>query len=56
MTVKQQVEGTMVTRQGKISKIPVLFTPMKLLVALASPGPEKKFLNKMKADLEGSSV
>ena len=55
MTVSQQVEGTMVTRGGKVTKIPLLMTPMKLLVALASRGPEKKFLNNMKSDLEASA-
>ncbi len=55
MTVGQQVEGTRVTRGGKVTKIPLLMTPMKLLVALASSGPEKKFLNNMKADLEASA-
>ena len=55
MTVSQQVDGTLVTRGGKVSKIPLLLTPMKLLVALASAGPEKKFLNNMKSDLEAST-
>lgn len=52
MTVSQQVEGTLVTRGGKVTKIPLLMAPMKLLVAMASGGPEKKFLNNMKAELE----
>ena len=55
MTVSQQVEGTIVTRGGRITKMPVLMTPMKLLVALASPGPEKRFLSNMKTDLESSA-
>ena len=41
MTVSQQVEGSRVTRQGKVTKIPLLMTPLKLLVAMASAGPEK---------------
>ena len=55
MTASQQAQGTIVTRQGKITKMPLLMTPMKLLVALAVPGPEKKFLNNMKTDLEASA-
>ena len=55
MTVSQQVEGAMVTRRGRVTKIPLLMTPMKLLVAMASAGPEKKFLSNMKADLEASA-
>ena len=41
MTVSQPVEGSRVTRQGKVTKIPLLMTPLKLLVAMASAGPEK---------------
>ena len=55
MTATPQVEGTVVSREGKIAKIPLLMTPMKLLVVLATPGPTKKFLDNMKADLEGAS-
>lgn len=53
MTVSEQVEGTMVTRQGKITKIPAMMLPMKLIFGMVTSGPEKKFLNNMKADLEG---
>ena len=52
MTIGQQVEGTRVTRTGRITKMPLLMTPMKLMIALVSPGFDKKFLNNMKADLE----
>ena len=55
MTVSQHVEGTLVARQGKVTKIPLMMTPLKLVVALASSGPNKKFLNNMKADLESSA-
>ena len=55
MTTTPQDGGTLVTREGKITKIPLLMTPMKLLVALVSSGYEKKLLNNMKADLEGGS-
>ena len=55
MTVGQQVEGTRVTRTGKITKIPAMMLPMKLMFGLATSGPEKKFLNNMQADLEASA-
>ncbi len=55
MTAAQQVEGTRVTRQGTITKIPALMLPMKLLFGMIASGPDKKFLNKMKADLEASA-
>ena len=55
MTATSQGEGTLVTRDGKITKMPLLMTPMKLLVALIGSGYEKKLLNNMKADLEGGS-
>ena len=55
MTVGRQGGVTMVTRGGKVTKIPLLMTPLKLLVALASSGPNKKFLNNMKADLEAAA-
>ena len=55
MTASPQGEGTLVTRQGKITQIPILMAPMKLLVAMVGPRYEKKFLNNMKADLESSS-
>ena len=52
MTASPQGEGTLVTREGKISKIPILMTPMKLLIGLVGPGFDKKLLANMKADLE----
>jgi len=55
MSIGQQVEGTRVTRTGRITKMPLLMTPMKLLIALVSPVFDKKFLNNMKADLEASA-
>ena len=55
MTALPQGEGTLVNRQGKIIKIPILMSPMKLLVALVAPRFEKKFLSNMKTDLESSS-
>ena len=53
MTAAPQGEGTLVTRSGKLTKVPLLLTPMKLLIALAGPMGDKKLLNGMKADLEG---
>ncbi len=55
MTVAPQGEGTLVTRSGRLTKVPLLLTPMKLLIAMAGPMGDKKLLNNMKADLEGSS-
>ncbi len=52
MTASPQGEGTLVTRSGKITKIPVLMAPLKLLIALVGPMDDKKLLNNMKSDLE----
>ena len=52
MTAGPQGEGTLVTRGGKITKIPILMSPMKLLFGMVGAGFEKKFLNNMKSDLE----
>ena len=55
MTATPQGDGTLVTREGKITKIPLLMSPMKLLVAMVGPKSERKLLNNMKADLEAPS-
>ena len=54
MTTSPQGEGTLVTRECKITKIPILMSPMKLLMALVGPRFDKKCLDNMKADLEGA--
>ena len=54
MTVTPDGDGTRVDRSGRITKIPWFMAPMKLLVAVATPGPEGKMAKKMKADLETS--
>ena len=54
MTAAPQGEGTVVTRSGRLTKTPLLLTPMKLLVAMVGPMGDKKLLNGMKADLEAS--
>ena len=54
MSVKADGEGTRVERSGRITKIPWYMAPMKLLVAIATPGPEGKMAKSMKADLESS--
>ena len=54
MTASPQGEGTLVTRDGKITKIPMLMSPMKLLIGLVGPGFDKKLLANMKADLESA--
>ena len=46
MTVSQQGEGSLVTRECKLTKLPVFLFPMKLMFALVAPGGDKKFLNK----------
>ena len=54
MTTSAQGEGTLVTRDCKITKIPILMSPMKLLIAMVGPMGDKKLLNNMKSDLEGA--
>jgi len=54
MSVSPDGEGTKVERKGRITKIPWFMAPMKLLVAMATPGPEGKMAKNMKADLESS--
>lgn len=54
MTTSPQGEGTLVTRECKITKIPILMSPMKLLFGLVAPRGDKKSLDNMKADLESS--
>ena len=54
MTTSAQGEGTLVTRDCKITKIPILMAPMKLMFGLVAPRFDKKFLNSMKADLESA--
>jgi uncharacterized protein YndB with AHSA1/START domain len=53
MTTAPQGDGTVVTCSGKLTKVPLILTPMKLLVAMVGPMGDKKLLNGMKADLEG---
>ncbi len=54
MSVTPDGDGTKVDRKGQITKIPWFLAPMKLLVAVATPGPEGKMAKNMKADLESS--
>ena len=55
ISVTPDGDGTRVERSGRITKIPWFMAPMKLLVAVATPGPEGKMAKKMKEDLEGPS-
>ena len=55
MTASAQGEGTLVTRSGKITKIPALMAPLKLLIAIVGPMDDKKLLNSMKIELEGDT-
>ena len=52
ISVSAAGDGTSVERKGRITSIPMLMAPMKLLYALAAPMDEKKLAKKMKADLE----
>ncbi len=52
ISVSPSGDGTSVERKGRITSIPMLMAPMKLLYALAAPMDEKKLAKKMKADLE----
>ena len=38
MTASPQGEGTLVTRDCKVTKIPILLSPMKLIFGLVAPG------------------
>ena len=55
MTVRPEGEGTLVTRDAKVTKFPIFMLPMRLLIPLVSPGLEKKFLESVKADLEAGA-
>ncbi len=55
MTAKPQGDGTLVTRDQKITKFPIFMLPMKLMMPLIVPKFDKKMLNNMKADLEEGS-
>lgn len=59
MTLTPQNEGTVVAHEISLAKVPglmALFKPlMVLLVNLAAKGPDGKFLNNMKAELEQDS-
>lgn len=52
VSVAPDGDGTVVERKGRITSIPVLMTPMKLLFGMVAPMDEKKLAKKMKADLE----
>lgn len=52
ISVSPAGDGTSVERKGRITSIPTLMAPMKLLYALAAPMDEKKLVKTMKADLE----
>lgn len=55
MTAKPQGDGTLVTRDQKITKFPIFMLPMKLMMPLIVQKFDKKMLNNMKADLEEGS-
>ena len=55
MTAKPEGEGTIVTRNVKITKFPIFMLPMRLVMPLVLPKFDKKMLINMKADLEGVS-
>ena len=55
MTAKAQGDGTLVTRDQKITKFPIFMLPMKLMMPLIVQKFDKKMLNNMKVDLEEGS-
>jgi hypothetical protein len=55
MTARPEAGGTLVTRDAKVTKFPILMLPMRLLIPLVGPMLEKKLLRNMKADLEASA-
>lgn len=52
MTARPEAGGTVVTRDVKVTKFPILMLPMRLLMPLVGPMFEKKLLRNMKADLD----
>lgn len=52
MTAMPKAGGTVVTRNGKVTKFPILMLPMRLLIPVVGPMLEKKLLRNMKRDLE----
>ena len=54
MSVTADGHGIKVDRKGRSTKIPWFLMAIKLLVAVATPGPEGKMGKKMRADLESS--
>ena len=55
MTAKPQGDGTLVTRDQKITNFPIFMLPMKLMMPLIVKKFDKKMLNNLKADLEAGS-
>ena len=55
MTARPEGDGTIGTRDAKITKFPIIMLPMRLLIPLIAPGLEQNFLNNMKADLKAGS-
>ena len=52
MTSRPTANGTVVTRNAKVTKFPILMLPMRLMILLVAPKFDKKMLDNMKADLE----
>ena len=55
MTCAPQGDGTTVSRQASIARMPVLMFPMRLLFPMVAGKFDQKLLNNMKADLESSA-
>ena len=55
MTSTAQGDGTLVTREAKVAKMPALIFPFKLLLPVIGGIYDKKLLNNMKADLEAAA-
>jgi uncharacterized protein YndB with AHSA1/START domain len=55
MTVEAREDGTLVTRKAKMGKMPGASFLTRLIVPLVGNVHEKKFLDNMKAELEGTA-
>ena len=55
MSASAQGDGTVVTRKGSFTKLPLMWLPLKLMTPMIGKMTDGKFLKNMKADLEQPS-
>lgn len=55
MSASAQGDGTVVTRKGSFTKLPLMWMPLKLMPPMIGAMTDGKFLKNMKADLEQPS-